>query len=208
MIRPRIKRLKNRKIRKEKVSTMKKKLRKAIAVLVIAANMVGLCAPAYAEEAPTRAEEAYTVTEDEQGMVTIEFNEPIVLSLEESYAEDGAEEDDGIVPYGDVALDYIPEKYWGTYTSTIGTYTMIIEGGKQVLFDGYWNGNKVYCHDSLTAIHFTPNRKMTGGFGLNYSNYYIKTDAGYSYVNNPIDIDGYYDPDYKGFVIARIVYRP
>lgn len=91
---------------------MKNVRNKMLAALVIAASMTSLCAPAYAEEAPAPAEEAYTVTEDEQGTVTIVFNEPIVLTREESYTGDGAEEDDGIMPCaGDVCFPYIPDEY-------------------------------------------------------------------------------------------------
>lgn len=205
------KKAKKRKIRKEKVSTMKKKLRKAIAVLVIAANTIGLCAPAYAEEAPTRTEEAYTVTEDEQGTVTILFDEPIVLTRVEDDVvneTEGEDEDDGIVPYGDTCFTSFPQIYWGTYISTLETYTLVIEDGTHVLFDGYFNNNKIYCHDNLTAIHFYPERSMTGGLLLHYSNYTRKTDTGNSFVNQEIDIGGYYNKSNKTFVIAGIVYRP
>lgn len=54
---------------------------KMLAALVIAASTASLCAPAHAEE-------AYIVTEDEQGTVTITFDEPIVLSLDESCTGD------------------------------------------------------------------------------------------------------------------------
>lgn len=117
---------------------MKQVLRKALAFLLITASMTSLCAPAYAEEAPAPAEEAYTVTEDEQGAVTIVFNEPIVLSRAESYIEDNTE-DDGIMPCaGDVCFTYFPQEYWGYYYSADGSYTLSIRGNKLVMFEGMY----------------------------------------------------------------------
>lgn len=92
--------------------------KKTLAALLAAAGMTCTCVPVYAEDTPALSKSAYTVTENEQGTVTIAFNEPIVLSLEESYAGSEAEEDDGVVPYGDVRYTYIPQEYWGTYIST------------------------------------------------------------------------------------------
>lgn len=195
---------------------MKNVLNKMLAALVIAASATSLCAPAYAEEAPARAEEMYTVTEDEQGTVTIMFNEPIVLSREESYAEDGAEEDGGIMPCGDVCYDHFPEKYWGNYTSTGGSFTLSIQGDNTVSFDGRHNFDgpnnfwHVYCdseNSNLEGIIFYPYRNKSNGLVLDFNNYTIINSSGNVYKTDGIKINGWYETKGGYFVIAGINYH-
>lgn len=198
---------------------MKNVLNKMLAALVITASMTSLCAPAYAEEAPVRAEEAYTVTEDEQGTVTIVFNEPIVLSREESYAGSEAEEDDGIMPceedYPGEDYPYIPEAYWGNYISTAGNFTLSIVGRKRIFFEGRYNFDgpnlfwHVFCYyDNVKLVSFTPTRNKTGGLMIHYNPYAIITDTENKRVDSEIVIDGWYDQKTMTFTISGIIYHP
>lgn len=185
---------------------MKKKLRKAIAVLVIAANMVGLCAPAYAEETNTAAEEMFTVTEDEQGMVTIEFNEPIVLTREESYAEDGAEEDGGIMPCATMSTDAIDSAYWGTYISEDYNYYISIRGATDVtiriVYPGY--GDCLCSGADISSLYFDPAKSKSDNFEAEYSKYIkVNSTTQNELVNNTAKIGGrYYSGKY--FTINKI----
>ncbi len=185
-----------------------------LAALVITASMTSLCAPAYAEEAPVPAEEAYTVTEDEQGTVTIVFNEPIVLSREESYAGSEAEEDDGIVPYSG-SLSYIPQEYWGYYTSPTGNFTLSIKGEKRILFDGRYNFDgpdnfwHVFCYyDYVKEVYFYPERNKSNGLMIHYNPYTIITDSGNKRIDQEIVINGWYEKKDMTFVISGIIYHP
>lgn len=189
-------------------------LNKMLAALVIAASATSLCAPAYAEEAPVRAEEPFTVMEDEQGTVTIEFNEPIVLSCVESYAGSEAEEDGGIMPCEE-DYPYIPKAYWGNYISTAGNFTLSIKGEKRIFFEGRYNFDgpnnflHVFCYyDNVTLVSFTPTRNKTGGLLIHYNPYAIITDTENKRVDKEIVIDGWYDQKDMTFTISGIIYHP
>lgn len=187
---------------------MKNVLNKTLAALVIAASMASLCAPAYAEEAPAHAEEAYTVTEDEQGTVTIVFNEPIVLSLDESYAGDGGEtgEDEGIMPYGE-GLAYIPEWYWGAYISADDKYYISIRGEKHISirinYPDY--GGEISCSgDYVTEVFLNAAATKTDNFSVTYSQYTQIRDPQNICVNENATISGRYNSSSKFFTINRI----
>lgn len=189
---------------------------RTLAALLIAASMTTLGTPAFAAESPVSEEKAYTVTEDEQGTVTIEFNEPLVLTRTESYAGDETEED-GILRVGSVAYEYIPEAYWGTYTSTGGSLTLSIQGRNDITFDGRHNYDgvnnfwHVYCDSSngnLETVYFMPNRNKTNGLVLHYKAYTIIQNSGNVYKTDGVDINGWYEKDDKTFVIAGIIYHP
>lgn len=180
---------------------MKKKLRKAIAVLVIAANMVGLCAPAYAEETNTAA--------DEREAVTIYFDEPIVLSLEESYAGSEAEEDGGVMPCGDVAFEYIPEIYWGTYITDDYNYYVSIKSNNHVTFRGKWipDYGQIFCNgDHIKSVYWYAPVNKTSNFSFTYSQYTKVRDTQNVQVGDDITITGTYYSSNSSIKINSVTY--
>lgn len=189
---------------------MKNVLNKMLAALVITASMTSLCATAYAEEAPAPAEEAYTVTEDEQGAVTIVFNEPIVLSCVESYAGDEAEEDGGVVPYGDddkEGLWYIKSDYWGTYISDDDIYYITIRGEKNISmrikypdYDG-----EIFCNgDHVSKVYLNDAATKTDNFSVTYSQYTKIREPQNIRVNKEATISGKFSESNRTFTINSI----
>lgn len=187
---------------------MKNVLNKMLAALVIAASVTNLCAPVYAEEAPVHEEEAYTVTEDEQGMVTIVFNEPIVLFREESYAEDDAEEDDGVMPCGTMSNDAIDRAYWGTYISADYNYYVSIRGETyvtiRILYPDY--GECLCSGDDVEKLYFYPAISGSENFVVDYTCYTkVNENTQNELIDSPAKIGGEY---HKGtnpyFTINRI----
>lgn len=174
---------------------MKNVRNKMLAALVIAASMTSLCATAYAEEAPAPAEEAYTVMEDEQGAVTIVFNEPIVLSLEESYAGDGAEEDDGIMPCGTMSSNAIDRAYWGAYISADDKHYVSITGGTYVTIRiRYPNYTECLCSGAnVSSLYFDPAVSGSENFSVDYTCYTkVNESTQNELINKPAHIGGEY----------------
>ncbi len=187
---------------------MKNVLNKTLAALVIAAAMTTPCTTVYAEEAPAHAEEAYTVTEDEQEAVTICFDD-LVLSLDENYAENEAEENDGITPYGDVARDEIAKNYWGLYTSADGNYSLSIRGGRAVTFRGLKDHIEYFCYyEYVSSIYFYPNAENSENFVVHYSPYAKIENSVPTRVDGEFILKGKFNKHDRTFTLFEIVYYP
>lgn len=184
---------------------MKNVLNKTLAALVIAASTASLCAPAYAEEAPAHAEEAYTVTEDEQGTVTIEFNEPIVLFLEESSA---GNEDDDIMPYETRSSSAIPRAFWGSYISEDYNYHVTILGATYISIRiNYPDYGECLCSgENITSVYFDSALSSGENFVFKYSGYTkIHESTQNEFVDKPAEIGGLLHSGYSNTYI-RINY--
>ncbi|MCM1334068.1 MAG: hypothetical protein NC084_08050 [Bacteroides sp.] len=186
---------------------MKNVMNKMLAAAVIAASATTLFVPAYAEEAPVYGEEAYTVVEDEQGAVTIVFDEPIVLTRVDDDLADEAE-NDGIAPYATMSDDAIDKAYWGSYVSADDKYHVTITGATHISIRIFYpKYGECLCNgDNVERLYFAPTVTGSDNLTVNYTGYTKVNSTQNEFVNKPAEIIGRYHKGYAHpyFIINSI----